>query len=182
MAYKNKIYKKSSYILNKKIVTVRTIQPGMIVEFNYAGEKVFDKKPLVLVFANGLFDKKVNSGSEPQIHAINLNYLKQIHISRLKRSLEAAPTLGSPIKFVDITTDDKGRPVPMNESYTRLSIPTLGDELKSGAPLGQAQTRVVMQSIYSAKVKPILDQVDAYRIYNTKDITSPKACRFKFTY
>jgi hypothetical protein len=83
---------------------------------------------------------------------------------------------------VDIVRDDKGRFIPLKESYTRLSIPTLGDELSGGAPLGQAQTRVIMKSIYSAKVKPILKQVDAYRIYNVRDITSPKACRYKFAY
>ena len=182
MAYQNKIYRKASYILNRKRVTVRTIQPGMIVEFNYAGDQTFDTKPLVLIFANGFFDKRVNTGTEPQVHGLNLNYMKSIHITRLKHSLEKAPTLGNPIQFVDIVRDDKGRFIPLKESYTRLSIPTLGDELSGGAPLGQAQTRVIMKSIYSAKVKPILKQVDAYRIYNVRDITSPKACRYKFAY
>ena len=69
----------------------KAIYPGMIVEFNYLAENIFDKRPMVLVLWN---DYK-----EYKIHGINLNYLSNAKIAVLFDNLiEGSKTYGKKSK------------------------------------------------------------------------------------
>ena len=54
---------------------IKSLYPGTIVQFKYNGDKVFDKKPMVLVLWNDY--------QEYKIHGINLNYLIESKIKIL---------------------------------------------------------------------------------------------------
>ena len=66
---------KSNITHLQPVITIKFIQPGTLLQFKYNGDKVFDKKPMVLVLWN---DK-----SESKIHGINLNYLSEFKIKEL---------------------------------------------------------------------------------------------------
>ena len=61
------LYNHRSRIKDLQPAIIKAIYPGTIVEFKYSGEKIFDKKPMVLILWNDYEDYK--------IHGINLNYL-----------------------------------------------------------------------------------------------------------
>ena len=48
---KNK-YNHTTIIKSKQPASTKSIYPGMIIQFNYKGDRVFDKNPLILVLWN----------------------------------------------------------------------------------------------------------------------------------
>ena len=68
-------YNHSRRIRDLQPAKIKSLHPGTIVQFRYSGDKVFDKKPMVLILWN---DYK-----EYKIHGINLNYLIESKIKML---------------------------------------------------------------------------------------------------
>ena len=60
-------YNHSRRVNNLQPAKIKSLYPGTIVQFKYSGDKIFDKKPMVLVLWN--------DRGESKIHGINLNYL-----------------------------------------------------------------------------------------------------------
>ena len=58
---------------------IKSLYPGTIVQFKYSGDKIFDKKPVVLVLWNDYIEYK--------IHGINLNYLTEFEIKLLFKEI-----------------------------------------------------------------------------------------------
>ena len=59
-------------IISKKLINIRQVWPGDIIEFRYVGD-IFDKRPLVFVI------KKKGK----LIQGLNLNYLREFRVQKL---------------------------------------------------------------------------------------------------
>ena len=97
---------------------IKSLNPGTIVQFKYKGDKIFDKKPLVLILWN---DK-----SESKIHGINLNYLTEYKIKMLfSKVMERGNVLVEEDQDDGSDFDDT---LPyrnlLKDPYTRLKLPT----------------------------------------------------------
>ena len=69
--------KKNTFNHRRRIVSwqpvkIKSLYPGMIVQFEYKGENLSDTKPLLLTLWNDY--------SNSQLHGINLNYLSEAKI------------------------------------------------------------------------------------------------------
>ncbi len=87
-------------IISEQTLQEKNILPGLVVRFAYNAPKVYDRRPLVMVFQ---YDGNL-------IHGINFNYL---HESRVQRFGKLAQSL-VPIEFENI--------LKLREDYTRLQL------------------------------------------------------------
>jgi len=163
----------------KIVLKPRTLKPGSLVEFTYT-EGAGKLRPLVLVLANGYYDKKVNSEKTILIHGINFNYLPESVINRLKDKIEKRPILGKQIYFTKQERDEKGRFIIEGNRYTRLELPTLQESTKENAPLSIAQTRIMIQTLYSSVIEKVAKKHNCYRTYDVQEIRNIKGVLYKF--
>ena len=184
MANKNKTQKKYNHrqhYLNRIPMKVRDIRPGTLVEFTYSGDDIFDHRPLVLVLANGYYDKRVNSDKNILIHGLNFNYLPRFEIIKLREWLQQKVIRGETYSVETKERDDKGKFIKGEQRYTELTLPHLQEQTTTGQTLGVAQIRTIITTIYSQVLKPrLLAKNDAYRKYNVVDITNIRAILYKF--
>ncbi len=163
----------------KTALKTRTLKPGSLVEFTYT-EGTSKLRPLVLVLANGYYDKKVNSEKTILVHGLNLNYLPENVINRLKDKIEKRPILGKEIYFTKQERDERGRFIVERDRYTRLELPTLRESTKENAPLSIAQTRIMIQTLYSQIIEKVIKKYNCYRTYDVQDIRNIKGVLYKF--
>ena len=137
---------------------IKSVQPGTIIQFNYVGKNIFDKKPIVLVLWN---DK-----GESKIHGINLNYLTEFKIKML---FEEIMERGNALVVEDQDDDtDYDDTLPyrnlLKDPYTRLKLPTY-KESRGGNPLSKAEAVKQMDRLHEKKLKKVVKKHDIYRSY-----------------
>ena len=137
---------------------VKSLYPGTIVQFKYRGDKIFDKKPMVLVLWN--------DRGESKIHGINLNYLTEFKIKMLFNEIMER---GNVLVEEDQTSpDDYDDTLPyrnlLRDPYTRLKLPTY-KEIRRGNPLSKSEAIRQMDMLYEKKIKRIVKKHDIYRSY-----------------
>ena len=152
------LYNHRSRIKDLQPAIIKAIYPGTIVEFKYSGEKIFDKKPMVLILWNDYEDYK--------IHGINLNYLTEFKIKMLFNEIMER---GNVLVEEDQTSpDDYDDTLPyrnlLRDPYTRLKLPTY-KEIRRGNPLSKSEAIRQMDMLYEKKLKRIVKKHDIYRSY-----------------
>jgi hypothetical protein len=152
---------------------IKSLYPGTIVQFKYSGDKIFDKKPMVLVLWNDY--------GESKIHGINLNYLIE---SKIKILFEEIMERGNRLVVEDQDDDtDYDDQLPyrnlLKDPYTRVKLPTYrenrGDNLN---PLSKAEAVKQMDRLYEKKLKKIVKKHDIYRSYKTDKMKSIKVVTY----
>ncbi|MAH46848.1 hypothetical protein CMI37_13545 [Candidatus Pacearchaeota archaeon] len=177
----NKKYNHRQRYLNRLPVKVRGIHAGMLVEFTYSGDDIFDHRPLVLVLASGYYDKKVNSKKNILLHGINFNYLTEFTISKLNDWLQEAEVRGKRTEMKTKRRDEKGRFIVQEQRYTQLDIPQLREQRQQGEPIGMSQIRIIVTSLYKQVIEPrVLRKADVYRTYKIRDVSNPRAILYNF--
>ena len=164
-------YNHSRRITDLQPAKIKSVYPGTIVQFKYSGDKVFDKKPMVLVLWN---DK-----GESKIHGINLNYLIE---SKIKMIFEEIIEKGNRLIVEDQDDDtDYDDQLPyrnlLKDPYTRLKLPTYKED-RGGNPLSKAEAVTQMDRLYDKKLKKIVKKNDIYRSYIQNKMSSIKVVTY----
>ena len=151
---------KSNITHLQPVITIKFIQPGTLLQFKYNGDKVFDKKPMVLVLWN---DK-----SESKIHGINLNYLSEFKIKELFFEMIKKGNVLTEEDQDDDSDQDDALPYRnlLKDPYTRLKLPTY-KEKRGGNPLSKSEAKKQMDRLYEKKLKRVVKKHDIYRSYKT---------------
>jgi len=179
--------KKAKYNHRRRIINwqpsgIKSIYPGMITQFNYIGEKIFDEKPLVLVVWNDYSDHK--------IHGINLNYLSEDSIKKMVNEVASGAGVYSDADFSlpenmiteqdqDDGTYDDNLPYRniLREPFTRIKLPTFREK-REGNPLSKSEAKRQMKMLYNKVIKKLNNRFDAYRTYNIKNMKTIKVIRY----
>jgi len=156
---------------------IKSLMPGMIVQFGYKGENIFDETPLILLVWNEFL--------KGRIHGINLNYLTEYKIKLIFNKLISGPEKGVHDDNIlieeDQQTDDYDDNLPyrnlLTEPYTRLKLPTV-KEFRDGNPTSKSQADKQMKVLYNEVLKKLMNKYDIYRTYKTKQISTIKAVRY----
>ena len=165
----NTKYNHKSRIKDTQPAKIKSLYPGTIVQFNYRGDKIFDKKPMVLILWNDY--------QEYKIHGINLNYLNEFKIKML---------FGEIIERGNVLTEedqseeyDDTLPYRnlLKDPYTRLKLPTY-KENRGGNPLSKSEAVKQMDRLYEKKLKRIVKKNDIYRSYLQKKMSSIKVVTY----
>ena len=159
---------------------VAALYPGMIVEFNYTGEDIFDPKPLIL-----LLHKEYGGGL---VHGINLNYLTPQLVQKLFCTCEllhkgASVYSKEPInRTIQSGMTDYDDTLPnrnlLKEDFTRIMLPTY-KENRGGNPLSQAEAKRQMKMLYDKVVKKVVKKYDIYRTYHLNKMKTIKVIQFE---
>jgi len=146
----------------------KAIYPGMIIEFKYKAENIFDKNPFVLVLWNDYISDK--------IHGINLNYLSNQKIAVLfDKLIEGSKTygkrLGNPFTVEDQDDEsdyDDNLPYRnlLKKPYTRMKLPTY-KENRGGNPLSKSQAKKQMDMLYEKVIKNFINRGKHYQVYRS---------------
>ena len=164
-------------ILNTQPAKIKSLAPGMIVQFGYKGENIFDGRPLILLVWNEFW--------KGRIHGINLNYLTEYKIKLIFDKLMVGPEKGvqddNPLIEEDQQANDYDDNLPyrnlLTEPYTRLKFSTF-KEFRGGNPLSKAQADRQMKVLYNEVLKKIMKRYDMYRTYKTKQMSTIKVIRY----
>ena len=164
-------------ILNTQPAKIKSLAPGMIVQFGYKGENIFDEKPLILLVWNEFW--------KGRIHGINLNYLTEYKIKLIFGKLITGPEKGvqddNILTEEDQQADDYDDNLPyrnlLTEPYTRLKLPTF-KEFRDGNPTSKSQADRQMKVLYNEVLKKLMDRYDMYRTYKTKQMSSIKVVTY----
>ena len=164
-------YNHSRRIIDLQPAKIKAIYPGTIVQFNYGGDKIFDKKPMVLVLWNDY--------SESKIHGINLNYLIE---SKIKMLFEEVMERGNVLVEEDQDDDtdyDDNLPYRnlLKDPYTRLKLPTYRED-RGGNPLSKSEAMKQMDRLYEKKLKKIVKKHDIYRSYIINKMSTIKVVTY----
>jgi hypothetical protein len=162
-------------ILGVQPVKVRSIYPGMILNFGYDAPNTSDSKPLVLVLWNDYTGHK--------IHGINLNYLQENRIKVMMQKVVKGAGVYSEDQNI-ITEDDQDSVndyddnLPyrnlLKEPFTRVNLPTFR-ERREGNPLSKAEAQKQMDMLYEKVLKKFINKSDMYRTYFLKKIRNMTA-------
>ena len=164
-------YNHSRRINDLQPAKIKSLYPGTIVQFKYSGNKVFDKKPVVLVLWN---DYK-----EYKIHGINLNYLIE---SKIKMLFEEIMERGNRLVVEDQDDDtdyDDNLPYRnlLKDPYTRVKLPTYKED-RGGNPLSKSEAVKQMDRLYDKKLKKIIKKHDIYRSYFQNKMSTIKVVTY----
>ena len=158
-------------IIGLQPALIKSLHPGTIIQFQYIGKNIFDKKPIVLVLWNDY--------TESKIHGINLNYLTEFKIKMLfEEIMERGNILTEEDQDDDTDYDDQ---LPyrnlLKDPYIRLKLPTY-KENRGGNPLSKSEAVKQMNMLYEKKLKAVVKKEDIYRSYNQKKMSSIKAVTY----
>ena len=164
------LYNHRSRIKDLQPAIIKAIYPGTIVEFKYSGEKIFDKKPMVLILWNDYEDYK--------IHGINLNYLTEFKIKMLFNEIMER---GNVLVEEDQTSpDDYDDTLPyrnlLRDPYTRLKLPTY-KEIRRGNPLSKSEAIRQMDMLYEKVIKRFMGRGNDYQVYRSYKYKNMKNIR-----
>ena len=161
---------------------LKALYPGMITEFVYSGDKIFDRSPLVLVVYN-----EVYMGGD-LVHGINLNYLPESQVQKLFCTCEllhkgASVYSKEPIRrTVQSQMGDYDDTLPnrnlLKEEFTRIMLPTY-KEKRGGNPLSQSEAKRQMKMLYEKILKKFIKKFDVYRSYKTSKMKTIKVVKYK---
>ena len=154
----NRKYNHIGRIKGLQPALIKSLHPGTIIQFQYIGKNIFDKKPIVLVLWNDY--------TESKIHGINLNYLTEFKIKMLfEEIMERGNILTEEDQDDDTDYDDQ---LPyrnlLKDPYTRLKLPTY-KENRGGNPLSKSEAVKQMDRLYEKKLKKVVKKHDIYRSY-----------------
>ena len=159
---------------------IKALYPGMIAQFKYSGDKIFDKNPLVFVTWNDYKGYK--------IHGVNLNYLPGSQVQKLFCTCEllhkgASVYSNEPIRrTIQSQMGDYDDTMPyrnlLKEEFTRIQLPTY-KEKRGGNPLSKSEARKQMNVLYEKVIKRVLTKHDIYRTYTPSKMSSIKVITFK---
>ena len=177
-------YNHKSKIKNREPAYVKSVRSGMIIEFNYRGENIFDRTPLGLVLFNEYWTQR-SLGKSVLIHCINLNYLNS---AALKKFINQLDTVGNTKEEIGITIEDPKdelETVPgkglLRETYTRITLPEFKQDFGAFISLTRGEARVKMDRIYEKIIKKyLLTKYDAYRTYKVKNMKNIRVVLFEF--
>jgi len=160
---------------------LKALYPGMVVEFKYSGEDIFDKRPLILLLYK-------EYGKYDLIHGLNLNYLQGSAVQRLFCSCEllhkgAGVYSNEPIRrTIQSQMGDYDDTMPnrnlLKEEFTRILLPTY-KENRGGNPLGKVEAQRQMKVLYEKVIKKVLTKHDIYRTYTPSKMREIKVVKFK---
>ena len=163
-------YNHSRRINDLQPAKIKSLYPGTIVQFKYSGNKVFDKKPVVLVLWN---DYK-----EYKIHGINLNYLIE---SKIKMLFEEIMEKGNRLVVEDQDDSEYDDNLPyrnlLKDPYTRVKLPTYRED-RGGNPLSKSEAVKQMDRLYDKKLKKIIKKHDIYRSYFQNKMSTIKVVTY----
>ena len=171
-------------IKRRQPVKIKSVRPGMILEFDYKAKDIFDKRPLILVLYNEYFSQR-RRGKNVLIHSVNLNYLNNASLSKFINQLT---TLGSTKEKIKITAKnprDEQKTLParglIKETYTQILLPDFKSPFGEDTKLTRSETRVEMGIIYKKIVKRyLLKKIDVYRTYKIKNMKNIRVILFDF--
>ena len=164
-------YNHSRRIQDLQPAKLKAVYPGTIIQFGYGGDKVFDKKPMVLVLWNDYHERK--------IHGINLNYLTEF---KVKMMFNEIMERGNRLVMEDqVSPNDHDDGLPyrnlLKDPYTRLLLPTYKQN-RGGNPLSKSEAMRQMNLLYEKKLKRIVNKEDIYRSYFQNKMKAPKAVTY----
>ena len=164
-------YNHKARILSFQPAKIKSLYPGTIIQFKYSGDKIFDKKPMVLVLWNDY--------SEYKIHGINLNYLTEF---KTKMLFEKIMERGNRLVVEDQDDDtDYDDTLPyrnlLKDPYTRLKLPTYKED-RGGNPLSKSEAIKQMDRLYEKKLKKVVKKHDIYRSYIQNKMSSIKVVTY----
>ena len=163
-------YNHSRRIRDLQSAKIKSLYPGTIIQFKYSGDKIFDKKPMVLILWN---DYK-----EYKIHGINLNYLTEFKIKMLFEEIMERGNILTEEDQDDSEYDDN---LPyrnlLKDPYTRLKLPTYRED-RGGNPLSKSEALKQMDRLYEKKLKRIVKKHDIYRSYLQNKMSSIKVVTY----
>ena len=171
---------KSNYQGRQPGIT-KALYPGMIAQFKYSGDKIFDKNPLIMVVYN-------EYGGD-LVHGINLNYLPESQVQKLFCTCELLHKGASVYSKEKITRKvqsqlgDYDDTLPnrnlLKEEFSRIMLPTYKEKQGGdGSPLGKAEAKRQMKMLYTKVLKKLIDRFDVYRSYHTSKISESKVVRY----
>ena len=159
---------------------IKALYPGMIAQFKYSGDKIFDKNPLVFVTWNDYKGYK--------IHGVNLNYLPGSQVQKLFCTCEllhkgASVYSNEPIRrTIQSQMGDYDDTMPyrnlLKEEFTRIQLPTY-KEKRDGNPLSKSEAKKQMNVLYEKVLKKVLLKHNIYRTYTPSKMSSIKVITFK---
>ena len=152
-------YNHSRRIRDLQSAKIKSLYPGTIIQFKYSGDKIFDKKPMVLILWNDYKDYK--------IHGINLNYLTEFKIKMLFGKIMERGNILTEEDQDDSTYDDN-KPYRnlLKDPYTRLKLPTY-KENRGGNPLSKSQAKIQMNMLYEKVIKKFMGKGHDYQVYRS---------------
>jgi hypothetical protein len=146
---------------------MKSLFPGMIVWFNYQGEKVFDKNPMIL-FLSFDFNKGLIDG-------LNLNYLSHYRFKKLFEGFKNPKRYGyHPSIGTNISTVPPAVSNLISEDYTFINLPPVSQLDRA---LSRSEMRVEMKRMYERFIGPNFN--DAYRSYTPSAMKSKKIVNLK---
>ena len=162
---------------------IRALVPGMIVQFRYSGDTIFDKNPLIMVVYNeyGVHDSN--------LHGVNLNYLPEAQVQKLFCTCELLHKGASVYSNQKITRkiqsqmDDYDDTLPnrnlLKEEFSRIMLPTYKEKQGGGgAPLGRPEAQRQMKMLYTKVLKRFIKKFDVYRSYKTSKMKTIKVVKY----
>ena len=173
----NNIYNHKTLIKGLQPAGVKSLYPGMIVQFKYKGQNINDKLPLVLVLWNDYQGYAV--------HGINLNYLKnavlkQVMTKLTKGKSKKPDVVENPVteKDQDDSKYDDNLPSRnlLKKPYTQVEIPTFREK-RDGKIMNKAQAKKELKLLYEKTLKKYVDENQMYRTYSYKKMTAIKVTR-----
>ena len=161
---------------------LKALYPGMITQFKYLGDDIFDKNPLVLVVYN-------EYGGD-LIHGINLNYLPESQVQKLFCTCELLHK-GSSVyskekisRQIQSQMGDYDDTLPyrnlLKEEFSRIMLPTYKEKQGGGGhPLGKAEAQRQMKMLYEKVLKKFIKKFDVYRSYKKDKMKTIKVIKYK---
>tara|TARA_R100000008_G_C3495447_1_gene120884 strand:+ start:14 stop:574 length:561 start_codon:yes stop_codon:yes gene_type:complete len=172
------IFNHKTLIKSMQPAQIKSIYPGMVVQFKYSAEKLTDKKPFVLVLWNDYQGYK--------IHGINLNYLKNSLVLDIMNELTKGANKSNPQEVENPVTEedqddskyDDNKPDRnlLKKPYTKIQLPTYREE-QDGRKLSKAVAEKQMKLLYEKNLKQLIKKHQMYRSYSYEKIASPKVAR-----
>ena len=172
---------KSNYQNSQPGIT-KALYPGMIVQFKYSGDRIFDKTPLIMVVYN-------EYGGD-LVHGVNLNYLPESQVQKLFCTCELLHKGASVYSNEKIDREiqshmgDYDDTLPyrnlLKEEFSRIMLPTYKEEQGGdGSPLGKAEAKRQMKMLYTKVLKKFINKFDVYRSYKKDKMKAIQVIKYK---
>ena len=186
MARKSKFtYNHRQNIESYQPAILKALYPGMIVQFTYVGDNIFDKNTLILL----LYREGVGHGnSYDLVHGLNLNYLPESLVQRLFCSCEnlhkgASVYSNQPISRViqnHMSAFDDTKPYRnlLREDFTRIKLPTY-KEKRDGNPLSLSEAQRQMKMLYEKVIRKVIAKHHIYRTYTQSKMKTIKVVKYR---
>ena len=176
-------YNHREKIKNREAGHVKSIRSGMIVEFDYTGEDIFDRKPIILVLFNEYWTQR-KRGKSVLIHGVNLNYLNKAAVKKFIAHLDTTGSSKEEIEIITEGPDDELEVSPsrglLKEKHTQLTLPEFKHDFGERHSLTRSEARFQMNLLYEKIIKRYLvPKFDVYRTYKVKRMKNIRILLFE---